>query len=371
MQPKRYEEMNVFSRGAALSVVLLFAAAQHTARAEVVMDVLDSPARHEARPERSQIMALSRAGERLVAVGERGLVLLSDDLGRSWRQAASVPVSVTLTDVVFVTAEKGWAVGHSGVILHSSDAGENWTRQIDGRLAASLVLDAAKARVAAGEPDAERELRSAEYLVQDGPDKPFLGVAFRDERHGYAVGAYGLALATADGGSSWYALQGRMANPGGKHLYQVQVDGERLLIAGEQGALFRSQDGGRSFHELITPYEGTFFGALDLGRGVLLAYGLRGNVWRSEDDGANWHQVDVLEPVSLAAATRLANGAFLLGNESGRLLQGQRSAAQLAELPVTAEGVLTGIAENADGSLVLAGSHGLQRIENLSERGRP
>ncbi len=56
--------------------------------------------------------------------GERGIVLLSDDAGVSWRQA-KVPVSVSLTAVQFVDAEQGWAVGHLGVVLHTQDGGGN------------------------------------------------------------------------------------------------------------------------------------------------------------------------------------------------------------------------------------------------------
>ena len=54
------------------------------------------------------------AGNRLVAMGERGLVVLSDDGGRQWRQA-QVPVSVTLTmpppalPVTSILAISSWA----------------------------------------------------------------------------------------------------------------------------------------------------------------------------------------------------------------------------------------------------------------------
>ena len=89
------------------------------------------------------MLAITRAGARLVAVGERGSILLSDDSGVSWRQA-KVPVSVTLTAVQFPNAKAGWAVGHLGVVLHSADGGETWAKQLDGREAASLVLEAAK-----------------------------------------------------------------------------------------------------------------------------------------------------------------------------------------------------------------------------------
>ena len=66
------------------------------------------------------------AGSRLVVVGERGHVLLSDDNGASWAQA-SVPVRVLLTAVHMRGERTGWAVGHDATILRTRDDGETWT----------------------------------------------------------------------------------------------------------------------------------------------------------------------------------------------------------------------------------------------------
>lgn len=358
---------------AALFSVACLAGPIHAVGGQTVPDLLDLPAPSSARAQHSLQLAVSRAGERLVAVGERGSVLLSDDGGHSWRQARSVPVSVALTDVHFVDARDGWAVGHSGVVLHSSDGGETWQRQLDGRQAAEAIRADAQRRVAAGEEGAAAALRSAEFLVNDGPDKPFLGVRFADARHGYVVGAYGLALATADGGQSWQSLVGRIPNPRGKHLYRVDIDGERLLIAGEQGALLRSTDGGAHFTEIRTPYAGTFFGALELGGDALLAYGLRGNVWRSGDGGASWQQVEVGQPVTLSAAWRLQGGALLLADEGGRLLLSSDGGRHFAALAVQPGTGLTGMVEAADGALILSGARGLGRVEStaLAVGGQP
>ena len=60
----------------------------------------------------SLLLDLAFAGQRMVAVGERGHVMLSDDQGATWRQAKSVPTRVLLTAVFFVDSEYGWAVGH-------------------------------------------------------------------------------------------------------------------------------------------------------------------------------------------------------------------------------------------------------------------
>ena len=72
-----------------------------------------------------QLLDITSAGSRVIAAGERGVIVYSDDGGRSWTQA-KVPVSETLTSLHFPTADHGWAVGHGGVILHSGDGGETW-----------------------------------------------------------------------------------------------------------------------------------------------------------------------------------------------------------------------------------------------------
>lgn len=326
-------------------------------------DVLDQPAQLSKRATSSVLNAVVPAGERLVAVGERGIVLLSDDNGRSWRQAGSVPVSVTLTDVHFVSASHGWAVGHSGVVLHSADGGETWVRQLDGNQVARVIRDDAKRRAEAGEEGADAELRSAEYLVSDGPDKPFLGVRFSDAQHGYVVGAYGIALSTDDGGESWQSMVGRIPNPRGKHLYQIQIAGNVLLIAGEQGALFRSVNSGVSFGVIGTPYAGTFFGALELGGDVLMAFGLRGNAWRSTDGGASWSRIELGQSTTVNAGLNLGDGALLLADEGGRLLRSDDGGLSFAVLPITTATSISGIVETHDGALVLSGARGIARIE--------
>lgn len=350
---------------AALAAAMLAAAflgAAGGAIAAPVSDLLDLPAAANARATRSLQLAVSRAGDRLVAVGERGTVLISDDDGRSWRQAKRVPVSVALTDVHFPTPELGWAVGHSGVVLHSDDGGETWTRQLDGKLAAQVVLDDARLRASEGE-QAARRLREAESLVGDGPDKPLLGVHFTDAQRGWVVGAYGLALATKDGGKSWTSLMGAIPNPRGKHLYQVRGDADLLLVAGEQGALFRSADGGVSFAEVRTPYAGTYFGVLPMHGQTLLSFGLRGNAWRSADGGASWQRVDAGQPVTLAAGRMLKDGSIVLGDESGRLLRSTDDGRSISALAVPPVAGLTGLVQAADGALILSGPRGLSRVE--------
>ena len=79
------------------------------------------------------LLDVARAGSRLVAVGEFGHVLLSDNNGETWRQAASVPTRNTLVGITFIDNQTGYAVGHAATILKTSDGGDNWTLQYNER----------------------------------------------------------------------------------------------------------------------------------------------------------------------------------------------------------------------------------------------
>src|SRR5437868_2175092 len=80
----------------------------------------DEPALISALAARSPLLAIERAGNRVVAVGLRGHIVYSDDSGATWRQAL-VPVSVDLLGVSFPSPKVGWAVGHGGVVLATRD----------------------------------------------------------------------------------------------------------------------------------------------------------------------------------------------------------------------------------------------------------
>ena len=341
--------MKVLAKGLGGLVLLLagvFALAVQAAPA-----VLERPAMHSAKAERSVMLGLARAGQRLVAVGERGIILLSDDDGVHWRQA-EVPVSVNLTAVQFVDARQGWVVGHLGVVLHSADGGETWRKQLDGIQAAKLVLQAAEA---SGDAAA---IEQAQAMVADGPDKPFLDLYFQDARVGYLVGAYNLILRTADGGQSWQSWMQHLDNPQALNLYAIRAWRGDLYIAGERGLLLRSSDGGEHFAALPSPYEGSFFGLL-AARDGLLAYGLRGNAWWSEDGGTSWQALATGVESALAGALELADGRLLLAGQGGELLAAEPGGARAQSMPLRLAPGLASIVQAADGSLSSAGLSGV------------
>lgn len=304
--------MNLNGRQSALAV-LLAASLSQAAMSAPVGPALSRPAVQSGQAASSVLQSAAKVGDRLVAVGERGIVVVSDDVGKTWRQVP-VPVSVGLTAVRFVDERNGWIVGHGGVVLASTDGGHSWIKRLDGVQAAQLLLQDAQA---AGDSRAQAD---AQRLVSDGADKPFLDAHFLDARNGIVVGAYNLAFTTSDGGTTWQPVSRRLDNPRGLHLYSVRARRDEVVIAGEQGLLLRSNDSGRTFQRLSVPYKGSFFAVELPGASDIVVAGLRGNVWRSVDDGANWSQVKVPVPVSITASALDQQGRLWLGNQAGMVL---------------------------------------------------
>ncbi len=323
------------------------------ASAAPVADPLDRPAVMTRLAQHATLLGSAQAGGRLVAVGERGIVVLSDDGGASWRQAR-VPVSVTLTAVSFPDARHGFAVGHGGVVLSSDDGGESWTKRFDGVQGAGIVLRRAQARGDAA------SLREAQRLVADGADKPLLDLHFFDARRGLVVGAYNLAFYTEDGGRSWQSWMDRFDNAKSLHLYAVRVRADTILIAGEQGLVLCSDDAGKSFRRIETPYHGSFFTAeLPAGKGLLLA-GMRGNVWRSSDAGATWVQIALSNDSSVTASSLRGGQDVVLVNQAGMVFAGpavgsDKEGSVWHPTPQPALPPLNGVLPLKTGLLVLSG----------------
>lgn len=303
------------------------------APAQAGIDLLELPAHKSPRVAASLLLDVVWAGpHRLVAVGERGIIVLSDDDGASWRQA-SVPVSVTLTAVAFPTPELGWAVGHDGVILHSADGGASWRLQFDGAHANAQRLAVAEERLAAvaADPTADATaLGDAEWAVEDakaagefGPSQPLLGLHFDDAENGFAVGSYGQIFRTRDGGQTWTFAGRGIDNPEGYHYNAItRFPSGALVMAGEAGRVYRSPDDGATWQRLETGQLGHVYGVLpvaapDGGEG-LLAYGFSGRILRS-DDLETWSVVPAPPAKSLIAGRREA-GTIILHDALGASL---------------------------------------------------
>lgn len=322
------------------------------AQAAPVVGVLERAAPKVAAPASRVMLGVAAAGTRVVGVGERGLIVLSDDNGKTWSQA-KVPVSITLTAVAFPTPKTGWAIGHAGVVLRSTDGGETWEKQLDGVKVIQLLKEAANAGAAGMDAVAQQ-------FAGDGPDKPFLDLHFYDEQRGLIVGAYGLVLHTEDGGKSWRSAMEHADNPNGLHVYALGVHGQTVWLAGEQGYIARSDNGGKSFARIQAPYRGSYFDLVVLPEGDVLAGGLKGNVFRLSAQGTQARKVEGFSPVSLAAMTVLKDSSIVFANQAGQIFfskdGGQSVQAMASDRPAVP---LNALLQAPDGRIVAAGVRGI------------
>ncbi|AEV62587.1 bnr domain-containing protein [Pseudomonas ogarae] len=339
---------------------LLTLGSVHGASTTTVAEPLNRPAPSVAQPQRALLNGIVRAGQRLVAVGEHGLVIWSDDNGQAWHQA-TVPVDVNLTAVAFADERHGWAIGHQGVVLSSEDGGEHWRKRLDGVQAAALTLAQAELHARALDESAREELLyTAQRLVDDGPDKPFLALLLDGPDRVSVVGAFNLALRTQDGGKTWQAFSEQVENAEGLHLYALQAQGAKRFLAGEQGLLLATDTADGPFKRLASPYEGSYFGLLPLANNRLLLFGLRANAFRSDDGGQQWQAVTLNgAKASFNAGLQLSDGSIVLLDQGGRVYISQDQGRSFQPVAFGWGTPLTAAAQASDGSLVLTSLAGI------------
>lgn len=279
----------------------------------------------ELRTDRLLINDMTVDGRRVVAVGEQGIVLTSDDLGQSWQQAAiDQRRGSSLTGIARLSAERLVAVGHDGWILRSEDGGHHWQEsRIDNELA-----------------------------------EPLLGVWAGDAEHVMAYGSYGKYFVSADGGRSW---QARELPVDGYHLNGMDGGSDgRLMLVGEQGTVLRSADGGQNWERLPGFYNGSLFGVVRLSAERWLAYGMRGHVFVSDDFGQNWNQVPLGHTAPLYGHTRLPGQAgVLVVGAGGAVIRFDHRGKLVGSLRLEGLGTLTSVSAPDERVLVVGGEHGV------------
>ncbi|WP_313920124.1 YCF48-related protein [Tahibacter sp.] len=313
----------------------------------------------------SLLLDLVESGNRAIAIGERGAIILSDDRS-NWRQVADVPTRATLTALSAV-GSKVWAVGGDGVILASDDAGEHWKVQRRDPWLPPTDAGGSSARHGA----------------------PLLDVLFLDENRGIAVGAYSLFLETSDGGATWNERQiladaapvATAAAPGEKWTFsreELKIEDESephfnaiartsdgsLLIAGERGSLLRSRDNGANWQRMKLPYDGSMFGAIGFEGQRAIVFGLRGHAFETDNLGDTWRELPTATELSLLGGVRLTGGGVALVGANGLVLVRRSATEPLRAGAIDPAGALAAVLPIEGGSAFLvAGENGVARYQ--------
>ncbi len=328
-------------------------------------DLLDTPTQPSEFAQKGIVSGIARQGERLIAVGPRGLILVSVDAAATWKQVPT-PTSTDLVSVKFTDAMSAWAVGHDAVALRTTDGGATWTKVLDGRSVLTLLRATYATRAKAGDAvavamSAEVERSVAQSATPDALPSPFLDVWFANANEGYLVGAFGLILRTTDGGKQWAPWIERLDNERRFHLYAVTGDDTHRYIAGEQGLLLRLDATTNRFVKVETPYNGTYFG-LELHGQRLVAFGLRGNAYAQTGSSAAWNKIETGVDDNLVAAVEMADQQLVLVSQAGHMLAVSADLRTSTAVKTSVTGEVLGAVSNGSHRILLAQMGGVKSV---------
>ena len=243
-------------------------------------------------PSSTKLLAATfAAGRRVVAAGEDGVTVVSDDAGTTWAPLGG-RLSQTFTRIRAVSASLVFAVGPNGTLARTSDGGRSW---------------------------APLGVSTSEDVID---------VSFADAFVGYAVDAAGTVLRTENGGISWQILNtGYSATP----QAVLALDPRTVLLIGGRGVL-RSTDGGDTFSRVrarIVAAARLF--NVDRAGGRVFAYGSK-NIVASSDRGRTWKKVLRPRKALLASLDFVsARTGFVLGQD-GQLFKTRNGGRRWADL---------------------------------------
>lgn len=266
------------------------------------------------------LLDVVRAGDGLIAVGDRGIVLKAGSAGEDWKSPPS-GTDALLTSAVFASPAEGWAVGQDATIIHTEDAGVTWKTQ----------------------------------HVTPASDRALFSVTQLGPHHLVATGAYALALETTDG-TSWTDVK-LPAMDEDYHLNCVTARGEDLVITGEAGHAFIRRAG--TWSALPVPYQGSQFGCLTLKDGTVLSFGLRGSLFSLAPDANSWKRLETGEQRAIFGGALLGDGHIALVGSNGLAMDYDLAAAHGRTLPPPTGATLSGVTETAGGKWAVVGEDGV------------
>ena len=275
----------------------------------------------------ARLNAVCSIGPVVWAVGERGVVVTSEDHGQTWRSRA-VPFPCRLTGVTFLTNHFGWICGtridsvtteSRAVLLATRDGGEHWTdltllSQTHDELAALVpahrltdILHTQFFGQKSGLAIASRRSSARPVLMRtedggitwapvptDQSSSAWRTAQFINPHEGIVAGeglAFGTYVADRIVTLSPDSGPGRCVND-----VSLETTGSGWMC-GDGGLLMQTTDGGVSWSAIGNALSSRLSYAFDLHtvchrRGTVLCAGSPGStVLRSEDGGQNWELI--------------------------------------------------------------------------------
>jgi photosystem II stability/assembly factor-like uncharacterized protein len=221
------------------------------------------------------------------AVGPKGTIWHSEDGGDSW-QVQKSDTKADLILVAFPQPRSGWAVGGDGVILHTQD-GSTWSQQDSGThesLRAVSFPQPQSGWVVGGDGVILHTFDGNTWKAQNSGNKAsFYYTAFATPMQGWVTGADGTILHTEDAGATWTPQHSGT----GRDLSGIAFTSPRSLwVVGDKGTILHTDDGGAHWKHQNSGIRANMFEVSFVSPRSGWAVGRGGVVVHTDDGGETW-----------------------------------------------------------------------------------
>ena len=275
-----------------------------------------------------------------IAVGSNGMIVRSEDSGRTWREQGLDLPGENLLSVAFSDESHGWIVGTNALVYRTSDGGKTWKRgylgpsqtcSVNAKCGGILLrrvyfLDERVGWIVGEGPTLLYTGDSGKNWELKDVGKSFVNlndIGFFNKEEGLVVGESGTICYTGDGGATWHGIDG-VTNETVIRLHVI--DGRRALAVGLGGLLIYTGDKGKTWRKMSVSdeagvLENHLFGlawlpALGGPNDVIYVTG-DGLLGRSFDFGRSWRFTKLLNNDETGVQYRLFSGLCFIDNCNG------------------------------------------------------
>ncbi len=251
-------------------------------------------------------------------------------------------------------------VGERGHVLTSDDEGKTWAQaKVPTRAAltgVAFVDDKHGWAVGHDEVILRTEDGGSNWqLTHSAPDKeqPLLDVWFKDRDNGLAIGAYGTMLASSDGGRTW---EQRTFDP--KPLEEPKGKAPARTASPDE------ESAGDDYDQATSASDVHLNAIVQAPGGRLYIAGEAGHLFRSDDAGQTWLVLPSPYEGSFFGILPLDADALLAFGLRGNLFRSANQGRTWTQIPSGTEAMLTDGARIDEDSVVLSGLAGTLLVSN-------
>ena len=178
--------------------------------------------------------------------GGSGIIRRTTDGGYTW-EAQALPVTSSISRVLFLNPHIGFALGGNGAILKTTNAGQTWVQKpsgTNGALASVFFFDTQEGWACGGYNVLHTTDQGETWSADSVSAIAHWDIAFRNSQEGWLVGLYGSCYKTTNAGQNWNSISPPIS---GRSLFGVcfPSSSRGVIIGGDQIAC--SSDGGDSW----------------------------------------------------------------------------------------------------------------------------